>query len=210
MFCSDGLDPAAIREFGHIDHCVREAVRLGIRPVDAVTMATRNVFDYYMMGRDLGGIAAGRLADILVMRKGDHSSFRPETVMVGGRTVVSKGRLAVDVPAEEDARMDTAHREDSKALGVGLCGARKRGRATSANTIVLKTEIITGLGTAPVVYDGDGRAVPHPDAADVWKVAAFDRVRGGGTRGRRSVGFLEGSAGTSGRLQAPGAFMRTT
>ena len=187
MFCSDGLDPAAIREFGHIDHCVREAVRLGIRPVDAVTMATRNVFDYYMMGRDLGGIAPGRLADILVMRKGDHSSFRPETVMVGGRTVVSKGRLAVDVPA-------------------------RRTPAWIRRTIVLKTEIITGLGTAQVVCDGDGRVVPHPDAADVWKVAAFDRVRGGGggggggARGRRSVAFLEGLGGDVGAFASTWSF----
>lgn len=205
MFCSDGLDPAAIRKFGHIDHCVRETVRLGIRPVDAVTMATRNVFDYYMMGRDLGGIAPGRLADILVMRKGDHSSFRPETVMVGGRTVVSKGRLAVDVPRR---RIPAWIRRTVRTpkLSASDFAVRARGRATSANTIVLKTEIITGLGTAPVVCDGDGRVAPHPDAADMWKVAAFDRIRGGGTRGRRSVGFLEGLGGDVGAFASTWSF----
>ena len=29
MFCSDGLDPADITKFGHIDHCIRESVKLG-------------------------------------------------------------------------------------------------------------------------------------------------------------------------------------
>ncbi len=204
MFCSDGLDPAAIREFGHIDHCVREAVRLGIHPVDAVTMATRNVFDYYMMGRDLGGIAPGRLADILVMRKGDHSSFRPETVMVGGRTVVSKGRLAVDVPTK---RTPAWIRRTVKVprLTASDFEVRARGRPpTSANTIVLKTEIITGLGTARVVSDSDGRVVPHPDAADVWKVATFDRIRGG--KSRRAVGFLEGLGGDVGAFGSTWSF----
>jgi len=56
MFCSDGLDPTDITKFGHIDHCVREAVKLGINPIDAITMASRNCFDYYNMGKDLGGI----------------------------------------------------------------------------------------------------------------------------------------------------------
>lgn len=209
MFCSDGLDPAAIREFGHIDHCVREAVRLGIHPVDAITMATRNVFDYYMMGRDLGGIAPGRLADILVMRKGDDSSFRPETVMVGGRTVVSKGRLAVDVPAKRTPAW-IRRTVRTPRLSASDFEVRARGRVASANTIVLKTEIITGLGTARVTSDSDGRVAPHPDEADVWKVAAFDRVRsgngGGSVRNRRSVGFLEGLGGDVGAFASTWSF----
>ncbi len=66
MFCSDGLDPVDMVKFGHIDHCIRESVRLGVDVIDAITIASKNCFDYYNMGKDLGGIAPGKLADMLV------------------------------------------------------------------------------------------------------------------------------------------------
>lgn len=67
MFCTDGVDPQDLEKFGHIDHCIRESLKLGLDPVDAVTMASKNPFDYYNMGMELGGIAPGKLADILVL-----------------------------------------------------------------------------------------------------------------------------------------------
>ena len=45
MFCSDGLDPLDITKYGHIDHCIRESIKLGLNPIDAITMASRNCFD---------------------------------------------------------------------------------------------------------------------------------------------------------------------
>ena len=202
MFCSDGLDPAAIRTHGYIDYCIRQAVRLGVGPVDAVSMATRNVAAYYNMERDMGVVAPGRLADILVLA--DDRTFRPDMVMVGGKLVVSDGRLAVRMPP---SRMPQWIR---RTVWTPRLSARdfevrpKRGRAAShANTIVLKTEIITGMGSAEVVVDGDGRVTPHPDRPDVWKVAAFDRTRRGG---RRAIGFLEGFGGEVGAFASTWSF----
>ena len=91
MFCSDGLDPLDIKKFGHIDHCVRESIKQGLDPIDAVTMASKNNFDYYHMGKDLGGIAPGKLADILIFD--NLKSFRPSKVFVGGKLVVSNGSI---------------------------------------------------------------------------------------------------------------------
>lgn len=95
MFCTDGLDPAEIAGMGHIDHCIREAVRLGLDPVDAITIASRNSFDYYGMGRDLGGIAPGRLADMVVFE--NMQSFRPGMVFTGGVPVASDGTMTAPV-----------------------------------------------------------------------------------------------------------------
>jgi adenine deaminase len=82
MFCSDGLDPLDIVKFGHIDHCIRESIKLGLKPIDAITMASKNNFDYYNMGKDLGGIAPGKLADILIFD--DLKLIKPNKVFVGG------------------------------------------------------------------------------------------------------------------------------
>jgi len=51
MFCSDGLDPSDIARFGHIDHCIRESVKLGLNQVDAISMASKNCFDYIIWER---------------------------------------------------------------------------------------------------------------------------------------------------------------
>lgn len=183
MFCSDGLDPADIEDFGHIDHCVREAVRLGIDPIDAITMASRNCFDYYNMARDLGGIAPGRLADMLVLD--DLESFRPRDVFVGGERVVQDGRLTAEIVAKAAPGWITGTVRLGRLSPEDFAVPSESGSAT-ANTIVLLTEIVTKLGSADLVVR-DGNVAPSRDA-DVWKVAAFDRTFG---TGRRAVGFLE-------------------
>ena len=91
MFCSDGLDPADIEKFGHIDHCIRESVKLGLDQIDAISMASKNCFDYYNMGKDLGGIAPGKLADILVFD--DLKKMKPKKIFVGGRLVALNGTI---------------------------------------------------------------------------------------------------------------------
>ena len=101
MFCSDGIDPLDLARYGHIDYCMRESVRLGLEPADAAAMASRNVFDYYRMDRDLGGIAPGKLADIVIFAE----SFIPDTVLVGGRIVVSGKKITARPKKENDPVM---------------------------------------------------------------------------------------------------------
>ena len=182
MFCTDGLDPAEIAGYGHIDHCIREAVRLGLDPVDAITIASRNSFDYYGMGRDLGGIAPGRLADMIVFD--DLQSFRPGMVFTGGVLVASDGRMTAPVRKKRipSWARDTVRLE---RLSAGDFQVRSR-KDVTANTIFMITEIVTRVGSARLSSDGQNVGA-SPDR-DVWKVAAFDRIRG---TGRRCVGFLE-------------------
>ena len=95
MFCSDGVDPLDLSKYGHIDHCVRESIKLGLDTVDAFTIASKNCFDYYNMGKDLGGIAPGKIADILVF---DYlTTMKPNKVFVGGKLVVSNGTLVAKI-----------------------------------------------------------------------------------------------------------------
>nr|AIE93077.1 adenine deaminase (ade) [uncultured marine thaumarchaeote AD1000_31_F12] len=95
MFCSDGLDTSDIARFGHIDHCIRESVKLGLNQIDAISMASKNCFDYYNMGKDLGGIAPGKLADILVFD--DLAKMKPRKIFVGGNLVVSNGTIVSQI-----------------------------------------------------------------------------------------------------------------
>ena len=183
MFCSDGLDPLDISKFGHIDYCIRESIKLGLEPIDAVTMASKNNFDYYNMGKDLGGIAPGKLADILVFD--NLKSFKPKHVFVGGKLVVSNGVFIAPMKKniiapwiKKTVKLKKFSKNDF------LIKSKKN--SVVANTIFMQNEIITKLGSSEL-YSKDGHVSASLDS-DIWKVAAFDRIHG---TNKHSIGFLE-------------------
>jgi len=100
-FCVDDKDIREIEREGLVDQLVRQAIRSGVDPVQAVQMATLNPAEYFGLERDLGGIAPGRIADILLV--GDLNDFAVETVIASGRVVARAGQLLVDWPQPPSA-----------------------------------------------------------------------------------------------------------
>ncbi len=184
MFCSDGLDPVDIAKFGHIDHCVREAVRLGVSAVDAITMASKNCFDYYNMGKDLGGIAPGKLADMLVFD--DLEKIKPKRVFMGGRLVASNGSIVTRIQNKPVPKWMKHTVKIAKTFSEKDFAIKSKDQTVSANVMEMETEIITKLGTATLATK-NGNVTPSQEQ-DVWKVAAFDRTYGSG---KHAVGFLK-------------------
>jgi adenine deaminase len=66
-----------------MDWVVREAVELGIDPIDAIRMVTVNPARYYGMERDLGVLAPPRYGDILLLK--DLEKVEIDRVIIGGR-----------------------------------------------------------------------------------------------------------------------------
>jgi len=91
MLTTDGSTPAFTMEQGHVDGLVRLAMEEGVPPVDAYRMATLNPATYYGKDADLGGIAPGRFADILLLS--DLTEPRPRAVIARGRLAARDGRL---------------------------------------------------------------------------------------------------------------------
>jgi len=186
MFCSDGLDPADIARFGHIDHCIRESVKHGLDQIDAISMASKNCFDYYNMGKDLGGIAPGKLADILVFD--DLKKMKPRKIFVGGNLVVSNGTIVSQIKKYTVPKWMTKtiklHKFSEDDFTV-----KSRANSVNVNVINMKTEIITEKINENLSVK-DGNVLASVDK-DVWKVAAFDRTFG--TR-KHVVGFLKNFA----------------
>ena len=186
MFCSDGLDPSDIRRFGHIDHCIRESIKLGLNQIDAISMASKNCFDYYNMGKDLGGIAPGKLADILVFD--DLAKMKPRKIFVGGNLVVSNGTIVSKIKKYAMPKWMTKTVKLRKFSEDDFT-VKSRSNTANVNVINLKTEIITEKINENLLVK-NGNVVASPDK-DIWKVAAFDRTFG--TR-KHAIGFLKNFA----------------
>ncbi|NDB87915.1 MAG: adenine deaminase [Thaumarchaeota archaeon] len=197
MFCSDGLDPLDITEYGHIDHCVREAIRLGMDKIDAVSCASKTTFDYYNMGKDLGGIAPGKLADMLVF---DDLEQKPRRVFVGGKLVVSNGSIVTKI------RKDVLPSWITKTVKLKPMSEKNfvissKNQTVTANVIEMDTEIITKLSTADLSVR-DENVMSSMDK-DIWKVAAFDRTYGSGNG---VVGFLKNFGANIGAFASTWSF----
>lgn len=183
MFCSDGIDPLDLLHYGHIDHCVRESIKLGLDPIDAITMASKNCFDYYNLGKDLGGIAPGKLADILVFD--NLTTMLPNKVFVGGKLVVSNGKVITKIQPKTIPKW-IRNTVKLKRFSENIFHVKSKSSSVTANLICMQTEIITKKEETELKTK-DGNVLASGDK-DVWKVAAFDRTYGSK---KHAIGFLK-------------------
>jgi len=184
MLCSDGVNPKDLLEFGHIDHCIRKSVNLGLDPIDAIALATKNCFDYYNMGKDYGGIAPGKIADILVFD--DLDKLKPAKVFVGGNLVVSHGSIVTKLKEPKIPPWITKTVKVNRKFMEKDFIVKSSSPSVQALVIKLNTEIITQKSFEEL-QTKDGNVIPSVDK-DVWKVAAIDRTYG---TGKYTVGFLQ-------------------
>mgnify|MGYP002869391195 FL=1 len=183
MFCSDGVDPIDISLHGHIDHCVRSAIKLGMDPIDAISMASKNCFDYYNLDQQYGGIAPGKLADILILD--DLQKIKINMVLLGGKIVVSNNQIIPTVKKPKIPSWITKTVKISKFSEDDFL-IKSVKSSQNVNVIKMKTEIVTEK-TVEDLDTKNGNVCSSLDK-DVWKVAAFDRTYG--TK-KHTVGFLK-------------------
>ncbi len=93
--CTDDVFPDDLLKGGGLDDVVRRLVRYGLRPQWALQAATLNAAAR-LQRNDLGLIAAGRRADILVFD--DLTQFSARHVLVSGTPVAEQGRMIVNMP----------------------------------------------------------------------------------------------------------------
>lgn len=106
--CTDDVFPDDLVSGGGLDDVVRRLVRYGMKPEWALQAATLNAS--VRIGRaDLGLIAAGRRADIVVFE--DLDDFRARHVLASGTPVAHDGAMAI-----EAAAIDSSPLRDSVKL----------------------------------------------------------------------------------------------
>ena len=198
MFCSDGVDPLDLVKYGHIDHCIRESIQLGLDPIRAITLASKNCFDYYNMGKDLGGISPGKLADILVFNY--LTTMKPNKVFVGGRLVVSNGTILSKIKTKTIPKW-IKKTVKLKKFTENNFFIKSKSPSVQGNLISMQTEIITKKDEAEL-QTRNGNVLASEDK-DIWKVAAFDRTFGSKKFG---IGFLKNFGANIGAFASTWSF----
>ncbi len=94
---TDGAHPSFIEKEGFVDGLIRKAVELGVPPMTALQMATINAATYLRLDDQIGGIAPGKLADIVLLP--DLTTFKPTFVISKGALIAQDGQLLTPFPA---------------------------------------------------------------------------------------------------------------
>jgi len=97
ILCTDDSHCETLVNEGHVNRAVREAIAQGLKPVTAIQMATINTAEYFGLSQDIGLIAPGRFADILLMD--DLPEMKAETVIAQGRVVAENGQMRIELAA---------------------------------------------------------------------------------------------------------------
>jgi len=97
ILCTDDSHSETLVKDGHMDRVVRHAIQEGVPPIMAIQMATINTAEHFGVARELGMIAPGRFADILIVP--DLKKFEVETVFARGKRIAEGGRLQIEVPS---------------------------------------------------------------------------------------------------------------
>lgn len=107
MLTSDGSTPPMHRD-GFMDSTIRVAMEAGMPPEEAYVMATLNPAVYHGLDAEIGGIAPGRIADMLMLTAKDQPT--PSIVIANGQRVAEKGTLLVPTvqPQWEEASLRLA------------------------------------------------------------------------------------------------------
>jgi adenine deaminase len=96
LLCTDDSHSVTLMMDGHMDRVVRHAVSQGLEPMIAIQMATLNTAEYFGVERELGSIAPGRSADIVLVR--DLHDFRADLVISRGEVVAQAGKMIAERP----------------------------------------------------------------------------------------------------------------
>ena len=109
ILCTDDCHSGTLVNDGHMNRVLRHAIECGCDPMVALQMCTINTATHFGLERELGSIAPGRRADMILTS--DLAALPIEQVFARGVMIAQEGRMLADCPHldwPEDARQ-TVH-----------------------------------------------------------------------------------------------------
>jgi len=172
---------------GHINRVVKHAIGLGTDPIVAIQMATLNTAEHFGVARDVGQIAPGRYADILLVRELANLSI--DTVFAKGKLAAQDGELSIDLPAYDFPKSANNSIKLGRELSAGDFAIEAQ---SSSEVIVNVIGVVENQAATRHLQikmkpkDGEYKA---DMARDIAKVALVERHH---ATGEVRLGFVQG------------------
>jgi adenine deaminase len=181
-FCSDDRDVHTLRQDGHMDVTLRQAIAMGLDPVRAIRLATWNAADYWRLD-GWGAVAPGFRANLAVLD--DLREVRVGMTLHDGKIVARDGALTNGAIAESD--IPDILRDSVHIAPLSLRDLRLDPGSAKEAVGVIAGEIATRLlGVEPELRDGWAVAAPE---RDLLKLVCVERHH---ATGRVGVGYVQG------------------
>lgn len=181
LLVTDDCHPEDLIEIGHLNHLLQKAVSLGLKPLQAVIMATLNPAEYFRL-QDRGAVAPGLKADLVVVE--EVADFRVDKVLKNGKLLVDQGRLLPESPWPDYPAPTLPFQVKIPPL--------KSLSPPAAGELVKVIGLVPGqLLTEKLILPApirDGHLVTDP-GRDLLKLAVVERHRGTGNLG---LGLVKG------------------
>ena len=135
ILCTDDSHSGTIVNEGHMNRVVRHAIECGCDPLIALQMATINTATHFGLERELGSIAPGRRADVILTS--DLKTLPIEHVIARGQTVARMGICQVECPHLDWPRhaRSTVHMGPAKSADAFKISAPDGANSVRANVI---------------------------------------------------------------------------
>jgi adenine deaminase len=96
ILCTDDSHSQTLVSEGHVDRALRQAIAHGVSPMTAIQMTTLNTAQHFHVTHDVGMIAPGRYADILLVE--NLAEFQAALVIARGQVIAREMNLLVEMP----------------------------------------------------------------------------------------------------------------
>ncbi len=177
ILCTDDSHAQTLAHDGHMDRVLRHAVSLGVDPMLAIQMMTINTAEHFGVAREMGMIAPGRWADMVLAS--DLKDFRAEMVIAKGEVIAENGKWKVQLPVIKQPAwaLNSVHLKRPVTGADFALKADGRTRRLSANVIgVIENQAPTRRLTFQVEPE-NGEILPDMKR-DLAKIALVQRHRG--------------------------------
>jgi len=180
ILCTDDSHAGTLTQDGHMDRVLRHAISEGLNPMTAIQMMTINTAEHFGLPKEMGMIAPGRWADILIVD--DLMNFKAGVVIAKGQVIAERGEWQVKLSAAKYPKWATKSIHLKRALKAEDFALRTRagdGSRVKAHVIgVIENHAPTRhLQEQVNVRDGEVRLEKNRDIA---KIALVERHRGTG------------------------------
>lgn len=186
MFSTDDKHPEELKNEGHIDSIIRNAINLGIKPEDAYITATKNAAQYFGL-ENLGRIKEGYQADLAILD--NIEKVKIDYVYKNGEEITSE-KLKKWPKNEVEEELEERVRNSINMREIKVEDINCKGRAKQ----------IIGLVPGEIITTDEGAAKDYDLANDIIKVVVIESHKGTGHIGTaylKGMGLKKGAVGTT-------------